>query len=97
MSLPITAGQRRALQALQITHPELGNLVTAVGLAFDASKTDNPELARLILEKTCRRILVGQSGSYEALSQHLQHFGSLGCLSLHQVAEFSARIKRLAE
>lgn len=95
MSLPITARQLNALRALQQADPGLGELATAVALAFDASKIDNPQLARLILEKTCRRIVVGQPGSHEALIHHLEHFGSLRCLSPEQVAEFSARIRQL--
>lgn len=96
MSLPITAGQLRALRALQKANPALGELAGAVALAFDTSKVDNPELARLILEKTCRRIVAGQEGSREVLVQHLEHFGSLGCLSPDQVETFSARIRHLA-
>ncbi|EPM83977.1 hypothetical protein A260_23530, partial [Pseudomonas syringae pv. actinidiae ICMP 19068] len=53
MSLPITARQLNALRALQRTLPELGELAMSIALAFDASRTDSPELARLILEKTC--------------------------------------------
>jgi hypothetical protein len=96
VSLPITARQMNALRALQQNHPDLGELATAVALAFDASKVDNPELARLILEKTCRRIVTQQAGSHEALIQHLEHFAALDCLSPQQVAEFTARIRRLA-
>lgn len=95
MSLPITARQLNALRALQASHPELGELAMAIALAFDASKIDNPALARLILEKTCRRIVLGQIGSHEVLIQHLEHFGSLHCLSPEMVAEFSARIRLL--
>ncbi|MBK3433095.1 MULTISPECIES: hypothetical protein [Pseudomonas] len=96
MSLPITARQMNALRALQHNHPDLGELATAVALAFDASKVDNPELARLILEKTCRRIVTRQAGSHEALIQHLEHFATLECLSPKQVSEFTERIRRLA-
>jgi hypothetical protein len=95
VSLPITARQLNALRALQHTHPDLGELATAVALAFDASKIDNPQMARLILEKTCRRIVTGQAGSHEVLVQHLEHFGSLECLSAQQVREFSERIRKL--
>lgn len=96
MSLPITARQLNALRALQQVNPDLGELASAVALAFDATKIDNPELARLILEKTCRRIITGQLGSRDALVHHLEHFGSLHCLSPEQVADFSERIRRLA-
>jgi hypothetical protein len=96
VSLPITARQMNALRALQKADPDLGELASAVALAFDASKIDNPELARLILEKTCRRILAGQPGSHEAMVLHLEHFGSLECLSPQQVVEFSERIQRLS-
>lgn len=96
MSLPITARQLNALRALHRVNPDLGDLASAVALAFDASKVDNPELARLILEKTCRRIVAGQAGSHEAMIQHLEQFGSLECLSPQQVREFSERIRKLA-
>jgi hypothetical protein len=96
MSLPITARQLNALRALHRANPDLGELASAVALAFDASKIDNPELARLILEQTCRRIVSGQPGSCEVMVQHLQHFGNLECLSSEQVIEFSTRIRKLA-
>jgi hypothetical protein len=96
VSLPITARQLKALRALQYTHPDLGELVTAVALAFDASKIENPQLARLILEKTCRRIIAGQAGSHEVLIQHLEHFSQLNCLSPRQVSDFIDRIRKLA-
>lgn len=96
MSLPITARQLNALRALHRLNPDLGDLASAVALAFDASKVDNPELARLILEKTCRRIVTGEVGSHAAMIQHLEQFGSLKCLSLQQVGEFSERIRKLA-
>ena len=96
MSLPITARQLNALRAVQRVNPDLGDLASAVALAFDASKVDNPELARLILEKTCRRMAAGQIGSAEALINHLEHFATLRCLSSAQVSEFSERIRKLA-
>jgi hypothetical protein len=96
VSLPITARQLNVLLALHRVNPDLGDLASAVALAFDASKVENPELARLILEKTCRRIVTGQNGSHEVMIQHLEHFGSLGCLSPEQVREFSERIRKLA-
>lgn len=96
MSLPITARQMNALRALQQNHPSLGELATAIALAFDASKVENPELARLILEKTCRRIVTRQEGSHEALIQHLEHFAALECLSHQQVSDFTKRIRKLA-
>lgn len=92
MSLPITARQMNALRALQQSHPDLGELATSIALAFDASKIDNPEMARLILEKTCRRIVIGQSGSHTVLIEHLERFGNLQCLSADQVSEFKAKI-----
>jgi alpha-ketoglutarate-dependent taurine dioxygenase len=96
VSLPITARQLEALRALQQANPDLGALASGVALAFDASKIDNPQLARLVLEKTCRRVLTGQPGSREALVQHLENFAALGCLSRSQAREFSARIHKLA-
>ncbi|MBD8792650.1 hypothetical protein IFR09_23030 [Pseudomonas syringae] len=95
MSLPITARQLRALKALQENHPDLGNLAAAIALAFDASKVDNPEMARLILEKTCRRIVMGQPGSCDVLIGHLERFSSLNCLTLDQVSDFTNKIKEL--
>ena len=96
MSLPITARQLNALRALQRTAPELGDLATSISLAFDASNIENPQLARLILEKTCRRIVAGQPGSRDAMIQHLETFGNLNCLSPEQVTEFTDRIRKLA-
>lgn len=96
MSLPITARQLNALRALQRTNPDLGELASAIALAFDPSTIENPELARLILEKTCRRIVAGQPGSHEAMIQHLERFGDLNCLSPTQVTDFTDRIRKLA-
>ena len=95
MSLPINARQLNGLRALHQAHPDLGALASAIALAFDASTIDNPQLARLILEKTCRRIVSGQPGSQLALIQHLEHFGELKCLTPEQVVYFSAEIRRL--
>lgn len=96
MSLPIAAAQLRALRALQRANPALGELASAVALAFDTSRIDNPQLARLILERTCRRIVTGQEGSHEVLVRHLEHFGALGCLSVAQVTDFPVRIRSIA-
>lgn len=95
VSLPITARQLRALKILQENYPDLGNLAAAIALAFDASKVDNPEMARLILEKTCRRIVTGQPGSCDVLIKHLERFSNLGCLTPHQVFDFTSKIKEL--
>ena len=96
MSLPITARQLNALRALQRTDPDLGELATAIALAFDPTTIENPHLARLILEKTCRRIVTGQPGSREAMVQHLENFGQMKCLSAEQVSDFTDRIRKLA-
>lgn len=96
MSLPITARQMNALRALQRKDPDLGELATAIALAFDPSAIENPHMARLILEKTCRRIVAGQPGSHEAMIGHLQTFGHLNCLSPEQVSEFTDRIRKHA-
>lgn len=96
MSLPITSRQFTALRALQRADPYLGDLVSDIALAFDASRIENPEMARVILENTCRRIIKGQAGCHRVLIQHLEHFGNLGCLSAPQVIDFSERIKKLA-
>lgn len=96
MSLPITARQLNALRALQHTDPDLGDLATAIALACDPSNIENPQLARLILEKTCRRIVAGEPGSHEAMILHLERFGDLNCLSPAQVADFTERIRKLA-
>lgn len=95
MSLPITARQMLALKALQHSHPELGDLASAIALAFDATKIENPHMARLILEKTCRRIVNGQPGGYEALTQHLGNFARLECLSPESMTEINHRIQKL--
>lgn len=96
MSLPINARQLNALRALQRTDPDLGELATAIALAFNPTNLENPQLARLILETTCRRIVAGQPGSRDAMIQHLETFGNLNCLSPEQVSEFTDRIKKLA-
>ncbi len=54
MSLPITARQMNALRALQNEAPELAELASSIALAFDHSAVENPHLARLIIETTCR-------------------------------------------
>ncbi|WP_024681391.1 hypothetical protein [Pseudomonas syringae] len=96
MSLPVNARQMNALRALQDTAPELAELASAIALAFDASAVDNPHIARLIIEKTCRRILDRQPGSYEAMIRHLETFGELNCLSPEQVSGFTNRLRALA-
>lgn len=94
VSLPITVRQMNALRALQRKDPNLGELATAIALAFDASMIENPQMARLILEKTCRRMIARQPGSHEAMIQHLVTFGQLNCLTPTQVSEFSDRVRR---
>lgn len=96
VSLPITARQLNALRALQRIDPDLGELATTIALAFDPSSIENPQMARLILEKTCRRIVAGQPGSHEAMIQHLERFGDLDCLSPEQVSDFTDRIRKHA-
>ncbi|MBL4980513.1 hypothetical protein [Pseudomonas fluorescens] len=96
MSLPITARQMNALRALQRKDPDLGELATAIALAFDATKVENPQMARLILEKTCRRMTVRQPGSHEAMIQHLAIFGKSSCLTPAQVSDFIVRVRRHA-
>lgn len=96
MSLPITARQMNALRALQDTAPELAELASSIALAFDASTVENPHMARLIIETTCRRILARQPGSHEVMIQHLETFGQLNCLSPEQVTEFTNRLRALA-
>ncbi|WP_024658662.1 hypothetical protein N027_00900 [Pseudomonas syringae USA007] len=96
MSLPITARQMNAFRALQDTAPELAELASSIALAFDASAVENPHMARLIIETTCRRILARQPGSHEAMIQHLETFGELNCLSPEQVSEFTTRLRALA-
>ncbi|MEE4106308.1 hypothetical protein V2I78_19735 [Pseudomonas viridiflava] len=96
MSLPITARQMNALRALQDTAPELAELASSIALAFNASAVENPHMARLIIETTCRRILARQPGSHEVMIQHLETFGELNCLSPEQVNEFTTRLRALA-
>lgn len=96
VSLPITALQMNALRALQRTDPDLGELAVAIALAFDPSTIENPQMARLILEKTCRRMVARQSGSHEAMVQHLVTFGDLNCLTPAQVSDFIDRVRRHA-
>ncbi|MBP2872897.1 MULTISPECIES: hypothetical protein [Pseudomonas] len=94
MSLPITARQMNALRALQRKDPDLGELATAIALAFDATMIENPHMARLILEKTCRRMVAKEPGSQEAMIQHLVTFGKLNCLTPTQVSDFTDRVRR---
>lgn len=68
----------------------------AIALAFDASKVANPHLARIILERSCRKIIADEPGSLELLIQHLESFGSLNCLSPAQVTHFTSRIRKMA-
>lgn len=96
MPLPITTRQLTVLRALQRTHPPLGELVADIDLAFDASKIDNPQLARIILQNSCWRIVTHQPGSLDAMIQHLESFGNLNCLSPTQVTDFTDRIRKMA-
>lgn len=57
VSLPITARQMNVLKALHREDPDLGELAIAIAQAFDATRVENPELAALILDKTCRRMV----------------------------------------
>ncbi|MBS6081806.1 MAG: hypothetical protein KIC49_11380 [Pseudomonas fluorescens] len=93
MSLPITAQQMNALKALQRKDPDLGELAIAIAQAFDATRVENPELAALILDKTCRRMVAREPGSREAMIQHLATFGKLNCLTPTQVSDFTDRVK----
>nr|WP_314560412.1 hypothetical protein [uncultured Pseudomonas sp.] len=88
----MTARQINALKALQREDPDLGEL--AIAQAFDATRVENPELAALILDKTCRRIVVREPGSQEAMVQHLATFGKLNCLTPAQVNDFTERVRR---
>ncbi|WP_116866249.1 hypothetical protein [Pseudomonas syringae] len=96
MSLPITARQMNALSTLQGTAAVLSGQASEISLAFDPSAIENPQMARLIIEKTCRRILDPKPGSHEAMIQHLESFGELNCSSPEQVSEFTNRLRALA-
>jgi hypothetical protein len=96
MSLPITARQMNALRALQRKNPDLGELAAAIALSFDASMLENPEMARTILEVTCRRIVSGDSMARTALIDHLERFREMGCLSHQHVNRFSEQVRMLA-
>lgn len=77
--------------------PELGELTIsialALALAFDATRHDNPELARLNLKATCRRMVASEPGSHDAIIHHLKTFGDLNCLSPQQFNGFTERIR----
>ncbi len=94
MSLPITTRQMNALKALQREDPDLGELAIAIAQAFDATRVENPELAALILDKTCRRMVAREPGSQEVMIQHLATFGKLNCLTPTQVSDFTDRVRR---
>jgi len=85
-----------ALRALQRKDPDLGELATAIALAFDATMIENPQMARLILEKTCWRMVAQEPGSHEAMVQHLKTFEELNCLTRAQVSDFIVRVRRHA-
>jgi hypothetical protein len=93
--LPITARQRAALRQLRRTHPLLAALAVAVEQSFDSSKIDNPEIARVILDVTCQRIVRGDPLAADALVRHLDHFSSLDCFGPDQLADFLDQIHRL--
>nr|WP_256585244.1 hypothetical protein [Pseudomonas sp. Irchel 3H9] len=69
MSLPITARQMNALKALKREDHDLGELAIAIAQDLDAAKVENPELAALIQDKTCRRMVARDPGSQEAMIQ----------------------------
>nr|WP_262416696.1 hypothetical protein [Pseudomonas sp. P867] len=83
-----------ALKALQREDPDLGELAIAIAQAFDATRVENPELAALILDKTCRRMVAQEPGSQEAMIRHLVTFGKLNCLTPAQVNDFTERVRR---
>lgn len=94
MSLPITARHMNALRALQRVDPDLAELAIDIAQAFNATMVDNPDLAVLILDKTCRRMVARKPGSHEAMIQHLVTFGNLNCLTPAQVSNFANRVRR---
>jgi hypothetical protein len=95
MPLPITSRQRAALRQLRRAYPKLAALAAGVEQAFDSSKVENPEMARVILDVTCQRISRGDPLAGDALIQHLEHFGSLGCFGPEQLAEFLDQVRKL--
>lgn len=95
MPLPITSRQRAALRQLRKTHPQLAVLAADVEKAFDSSKVENPEMARVILDVTCQRVSRGDPLAGDALIQHLEHFGSLGCFGQEQLAGFLDQVQKL--
>lgn len=60
VSLPVNARRMNALRALQRKAPELSGLAAGIALAFNATMIENPQMARLILEKICRRMVAQQ-------------------------------------
>jgi hypothetical protein len=97
MPLPITSRQRAALRRLRGTHPKLAALAIGIEQAFDSSKVENPEIARVILDVTCQRVSRGDPLAGDALIQHLEHFGSLGCFGPEQLADFLDQVQKLEQ
>lgn len=95
MPLPITPKQHLALRRLRKSHPPIGSLAIDVASAFDETKIDNPEFARVILETLCRRLVAGDSGAAESLVAHFESLSHLGCLEIGLAASFIKRVKEL--
>lgn len=95
MPLPITSAQQLALRKLRKTHPPIGSLAIDVASAFDETKIDNPEFARVILETLCRRLVAGEPSAVESLMIHFETLGQLGCIEQGLVASFIKRIQEL--
>lgn len=95
MTLPITQKQQADLRLMRRSHPVLAKLATAVAIAFEPSQIDNPEMARVILDVTCRRIIAGDQAAKDALIGHLEYFGKLNCLTPTQFTEFIQTIREL--
>ena len=92
MPLPISSRQLATLRQLRRTHPTLATLAINVAHAFDSAKVDNPEIACVILEVTCRRIVSGDPMACEALLRHLGHFSYLDCFSSERLREFENQV-----
>jgi hypothetical protein len=90
--LSLIHNQQLDLRLLQRSHRELAQIVTTIIENFDSGAIDNPQLAGLILEKTCRRIVANEKNASAVLIQHLELFGSMGCLSVKLVTDLIDRI-----
>ncbi|RMS73416.1 MULTISPECIES: hypothetical protein [Pseudomonas syringae group] len=92
MPLPTTPKHEATLRLLRHGHTALADLSVAIDNAFDVSACENPELARLILDELCLRLIAGDATARPALIAQIKHFGTLKCLSPSLVCAFTSAV-----